>query len=76
MAKQIAVSDEVYTMLLSMKSGNKSFSEVIKGMSERKRKAENIMKYFGTMKGDKNLAKVKKLIQQERRANMGREFGW
>lgn len=76
MARQIAISDEVYQMLLGMKTGNKSFSEVIKGMAGRKVKTQNIMKYFGAMEGDKNLAKVKKLILEERRGNMGRNFKW
>ena len=58
-------------MLLSMKSGDKSFSEVIKGMAPKKDN-KNIMKYFGALKGDKNVQKVKKLIQEERRSNMGR----
>ncbi len=76
MAKQIAISDEVYQMLLGMKTGNKSFSEVIKGMAGKRPKTQNIMKYFGAMKGDKSLESVKKSILKERRGNTGRNFKW
>jgi predicted CopG family antitoxin len=75
MAKQIAVSDEVYNMLLSMKDETKSFSEVIKSMAAKKKSGKGIMKYAGILKGDsKELDKVEKMVLEDRRRNYGRVF--
>lgn len=76
MAKQIAVSDEVYELLSKMKNENQSFSEVIKAMAAKKRKKQNVMKCFGILKNDKDLVKVEKMIADDRRRNMGRQLNW
>lgn len=39
MAKQIAISDDVYNMLLKMKGDNKSFSEVIRMLTGQRKSA-------------------------------------
>ena len=75
MAKQIAVSDEVYNMLLSMKDETKSFSDVIKSMAAKKKSGKGIMKYAGILKSDsKELDKVEKMVMEDRRRNYGRVF--
>lgn len=74
MARQISVSDEVYGLLSRLK-GNKSFSEVIKEAVGAKRKGSDIMRFAGALKGDKNLALMKKLIERDRERNYGRKFG-
>jgi len=51
MARQISVSEEVYTLLKKAK-GKRSFSEAIKERFGRKGKKQNLMKFFGVI-GDK-----------------------
>lgn len=75
MAKQIAVSDEVYEMLLKVK-GTDSFSEAIKTAFEKKDK-KDIMDFFGILKNKgKQLDELKKQISEERERNYGRTFDW
>ena len=65
MARQIAVSDEVYEMLTKKKSGNMSFSEVIKEAlsSENKEESEESKiateRLFALMKKGYNLGKIR-----------------
>jgi predicted CopG family antitoxin len=74
MAKQIAVSDEVYNMLLKMKGQDKSFTEVIKEML-KKRDSMNIMKFAGSgKKYSKELQDMAKRIQEDRDKSSGRTF--
>jgi predicted CopG family antitoxin len=73
MAKQIAISDEVYGLLLGMKGDDKSFSDVIKEVV--KKRGGGIMKYAGSLKKyDRELRSMEKLIQEDRNKNYGRGF--
>ncbi len=72
MAKQISLSDEVYNMLSKMK-GNKSYSETIKTLFERKQK-RSLSKFYGIWKKYDDLTKIESKIIAERRSNQGRSF--
>ena len=72
MARQISVSNEVYELLLKRK-GNKSFSQVIKENLCPKKEKQNIMRFAGIMKDEKEkLELLKAEIAAEREANYGR----
>jgi predicted CopG family antitoxin len=74
MARQISVSNEVYELLLKRK-GKKSFSQVIKESLSSERKKQDIMRFAGVMKDEKEkLELLKAEIAAEREANYGREF--
>ena len=74
MARQISVSNEVYE-LLSKRKGKKSFSQVIKECLTSTEKKNNIMKFAGIMKDEKEkLEQLKLQIAAEREANYGRSF--
>jgi predicted CopG family antitoxin len=76
MARQISVSNEVYSMLSKMK-GTRSFSETIKDCVGRKTKAKDIMKFAGILKNkSKELDELNKKIAADRRKNYGRKFDW
>ena len=46
----IAIKDEAYNFLKSLKAGDESFSDVILKFKEKKGSKEAIMKYFGVLK--------------------------
>jgi predicted CopG family antitoxin len=69
MARQIAVSNEVYAVLSKMKDG-KSFSELLLGILKGRNR--NIMKYAGILKGTGVAASLKEEIKKERKAVHGR----
>lgn len=48
----IAIKDEAYRFLKSLKGGEESFSDVILKFKEKKGSKESIMKYFGTLKDE------------------------
>jgi|GEM_PF-2423105 predicted CopG family antitoxin len=73
MARQISVSEEVYSMLSKVK-GERSFSEVIKSFFQTKKKKKDITDFFGVMKRSKSLEQLKIQIQKDRERNYGREF--
>lgn len=74
MARQISVSNEVYELLLERK-GNKSFSQVIKESIRATKKKNDIMKFAGAMKEEKEkMQQLKKQVAAEREANYGRTF--
>ena len=74
MARQISVSNEVYELLLK-KKGKKSFSQVIKESLCPEKKKQDIMRFAGIMKDEKEkLELLKAEISAEREANYGREF--
>jgi len=74
MARQISVSNEVYELLLK-KKGKKSFSQVIKESLCSEKKKQDIMRFAGIMKDEKEkLELLKAEIAAEREANYGREF--
>jgi predicted CopG family antitoxin len=74
LARQISVSNEVYELLLERK-GKKSFSEVIKESLCTSQKKNNILKFAGVMKDDKEkLERLKAKIAADREANYGRTF--
>ncbi|HVC58701.1 MAG TPA: antitoxin VapB family protein [Candidatus Acidoferrales bacterium] len=76
MARQISVSDEVYE-LLTKRKGGRSYSAVIKDMANQIESPKgDIMRFAGALKGDKQLAKIQKLIAEDRRRNVGRKFKW
>ncbi len=50
MATNIAVSEDAYSFLKSMKTGDRSFSDVILGFKERAQGSEGIMRFFGVLK--------------------------
>ena len=55
---------------------NRSFSEVIKNMSKEEGNVNDVMKFFGTLKGDKNLDELEKLIEKERESSYARDTKW
>jgi len=74
MARQISVSNEVYELLLK-KKGKKSFSQVIKESLCSEKKKQDILRFAGIMKDEKEkLELLKAEIAAEREANYGREF--
>ena len=74
-AKQIAVSDDVYQLLVDMKGKDKSFSEVIRSLAGWRAKNREIMKFAGIGKKDaKRLEKLKKMIAEDRKNSIPREF--
>jgi len=76
MARQISVSDDVYEELSRLK-GDKSFSEFIKEKMEISKDNKNIVKLAGILKKDgKKLNDLKRIIEEERKANYGREINW
>ena len=48
----IAIKDEAYLFLKSMRGKNDSFSDVILRFKEKKGSKEAIMKYFGALKNE------------------------
>jgi predicted CopG family antitoxin len=71
-ARQISVSNEVYE-LLSKRKGKKSFSQVIKESLCPEKKKQDIMRFAGIMKDEKQkLELLKAEIAAEREANYGR----
>ena len=76
MARQISVSNEVYSMLSKVK-GTKSFSETIKECMGKKTKVKDIMRFAGILKNKgKELDELNKKIAADRRKNYGRKFSW
>ena len=74
MARQISVSNEVYELLLKRK-GKKSFSQVIKESLCAEGKKQDVMRFAGAMKDEREkLELLKAEIAAEREANYGREF--
>ena len=76
MARQIAVSDEVYEELSKLK-GSKSFSELIKEKILISKDNRKILKFAGILKKDsKKLTELEKIVAKEREANYGRHLTW
>ena len=74
MARQISVSNEVY-QLLSKRKGKKSFSQVIKENLCPEKEKQDIMRFAGIMKDERQkLELLKSEIAAEREANYGRQF--
>ena len=64
MAKTPMISNEVYNSPKSIK-GKKSFSEIIKTLLlKRKKNVNNIAKYYGILKWDKEYDNIKKDIKK------------
>jgi predicted CopG family antitoxin len=75
MAKQIAISDDVYQLLVDMKGKDKSFSEVIRSLAGWRAKNKAIMKFAGVGKNDsKRLEEFKKFIEEHRKNSRPRHF--
>jgi predicted CopG family antitoxin len=78
-AKQIAISDDVYQLLLGMKGDDKSFSDVIRTMAGKKKNGirrgdiANLEKFFGILSKKKADA-WKKEIMDARARSMPRKF--
>ena len=49
MSMNIAIKDEAYAFLKSLKTGNKSFSDVILSFKKRNQ-TQGIMRFFGVLK--------------------------
>ena len=76
MAKQIAISDEVYNTLVEMKGKDKSFSQVIMSLVGWRAKNRAIMKFAGVGKNDaKRLDELKRFIAENRKNSRPREIG-
>ena len=67
MAKTLMVSNDVYNELKVLKeSKNVSFSELISGLIESKSyKGENLKKFLGLLKGDKEYDKLIVKLNEE-----------
>jgi len=65
MAKTLMISNEVYGSLREIK-GEKSFSEVIKALLNKKEDGgKNIAKYYGILKGDAEYSKIMKDLSKK-----------
>ncbi len=49
MTTNIAIREEAYAFLKSLKTGDRSFSDVILGFKEQAQSTEGIMRFFGTL---------------------------
>ena len=67
MVKVISLSNDAYGRLKSLK-GSKSFSEVVIELSEGRRKKGDLMKFFGVWADKtKEVEKMKRMIEKDRK---------
>ena len=66
MVKPVSLSNEAYEVLLKMKANGESFSDVVLRLAEKK-KSTDLRKFFGKWSDIKDIDRMKKLIERDRK---------
>jgi len=75
MAKNIALSNDAYSILERLKRGDESFSDVVKRLADKDSKP-NIMDSAGVWKNDDEIGKIFDKILEERHKFYRRPVKW
>lgn len=70
-SKNISLKKEAYEFLKSLKSGDKSFSDVVLELRQRRyveKQKKDIMKYFGILKDKKDWDETEKIMKDFRKS--------
>ena len=76
MAKNVALSDDIYKTLERLKHGDESFSAVIRRLVDEKEPKPNWRNFVGVWKDDKEIAKIFDKILEDRHKVYRRQFKW
>lgn len=74
MSKIIAITDDLYEKLKSMKGENESFSKIIIKNLEKKGNKEKIMRLFGSMKEELKNVNATRYVREARKNWKWRKF--